>query len=149
MVGPRTYGDPLFPPFGSVSHYYGDIVRSLFLGAAIMTGLAIPFTPNIQSSVLLGAPAIVALLVLAGLTHPHGKIVLIFDVAAAALGVVATQLLAIGVYQEGWLPLAVFIEVLSIVFMAALYFGIKTLRAMVMGKVGKIDGVGEFDEAGV
>ncbi len=133
-------------PFGTVRHYYGDAVRILFVAAAILTGVAIPLSGELQSGIVLGAPIIVALLVLAGLTNPHGRSVLIANAIASGLGVVISQYIAIQAYDQDFFSFFAFMEFISILMMAALYFSVKNVRAMASHKIGQIDGVGEFDE---
>lgn len=149
MTLPHPAGDPFQHPFGTVAHYYGDIVRALFVAAAIMAGVAIPFSGELTTGAIIGAPAIVILLVLAGLTNPHGKTIVTLDAVVSAAGVVFTQLLALSAYSQEYFPLFAFLEAISIVFMAALYFSVKTLRAMAAHKVGKADDAREFDDTNI
>lgn len=146
MTLPHRAGDPYQHPFGTLRHYYGDVVRVFFVAVAILTGLSIPFSGDIAAAVLSGVPAIVVLLVLAGLTNPHGKIVLILNVLASAAGLIFTQLIALSSYAgENYIFFALF-EFMSVLLMAALYFSVKNVRAMVTNKIGRVEGVGEFDE---
>lgn len=146
MTLPHPAGDPYQEPFGTVPHYYGDAVRMIFVAVSVMIGLTVPFSGDIAVAVLSGAPAIVALLVLAGLTSPHGKLVLILNVFASGAGVIISQIIALSAYtHENLVPFVVF-EFMSVLLMAALYFSVKNVRALLTRKIGHIDGVGEFDE---
>lgn len=147
MTVPHPAADPFRYPFGTLSHYYGDTVRALFLAVAVMVGIAIPFSGELRMGALIGAPSIVALLVLAGLTNPHGKVVLILNALFAGAGVVFTQLIALAAYGAGGYPFFAFIECMSVILMVALYLSIKNVRAMASHRIGKVEGVGEFEES--
>lgn len=121
-------------------------MRILFVALAIMIGIAIPFSGELRMGALIGAPCIVLLLILAGLTNPHGKIVLVLNALASGAGVVLTQLIAVAAYGNEMYPFFAFMEAVSVLLMVALYLSIKNVRAMAAHKIGKIDGVGEFDE---
>lgn len=146
MTLPHDAGDPFRYPFGTLEHYYGDAVRMLFLAIAILIGAAVPFSGELRTGALIGAPSIVALLVLAGLTNPHGKVILALNALAAGTGVVLSQLIALAAYAAESYPFFALMEFISVLLMVALYFSIKTVRAMATNKIGKIDGVGEFDD---
>ena len=147
MTLPHPARDPYRQPFGSVNHYYGDVVRMLFVAVAIMIGVAVPFSGELRMGALIGAPSIVALLVLAGITNPHGKMVLVLNALIAGAGVIFTQLVALSAFGAQQYPFFAFIECMSVLLMAALYLSIKTVRAMAAHKIGKVDGVDEFDES--
>lgn len=146
MTLPHPADDSFLHPFGAVRHYYGDTVRALFVALAVVIGLAVPLSPDLAAGTLVGVPAILALLVLAGLTNPHGKSVLVLNALASGAGVVLSQVFALGAYGQELFPLFAFLELISVLFMASLYFSVKNVRAMAAGKIGRIDGVGEFDE---
>ena len=129
----------------SVRHYYGDVVRALFIVNAIIIGAIIPLSGDIQLAIRLGAPTIITLIVLAGFTNPHGKLILILDALFSAIGVIFAEMLSIGAYNtENWYLFFAF-EVVSALFLMALYYSVKNVRAMASDKIGRIDGVGEFD----
>ena len=130
----------------TVRHYYGDIVRALFVANAIIIGAIIPISGNIPVAIRLGTPIIIALIILAGFTNPHGKLVLIFGALVSALGVLFAEILSIDAYNtESWYLFFAF-EVVSALFLIALYYSVKNVRAMALDKIGRIDGVGEFDK---
>jgi hypothetical protein len=146
MTLPHPAGDPYQEPFGTVRHYYGDAVRMIFVAVAILIGLTVPLSGDIAVAVLSGAPVIVGLLVLAGLTHPHGKIILFLNVLASGAGVILSQIIALAAYAQENLVLFVLFEFISVLLMAALYFSVKNVRALLTRKIGHIDGVDEFSE---
>jgi hypothetical protein len=127
-----------------VPHYYGDIVRRIFIGAA---AAIVIFAPFFGGNVLLlpfeiiGA---VVLVILAGLTTPKNMSIMIVNAVAAALGVVIYETTALYAYSNGdvWTFLAH--ETLVVTFVFALYFSMKTVRAMQLGQIGKHSKPGEF-----
>lgn len=130
----------------ALTHYYGDLVRALFLIVAIIIGLSIPLSGSMELGLLFGGPVIVILTVLAGYTNPHGKMVLIMDAIVAGLGVLLAETSAVASYAAGqWYAFAA-LEVVFVLFLVALYFSVKNVRAALSDKIGSIDGVGEFEE---
>ena len=90
----------------AVAHYYGDLTRVLFIVIAILVGVSIPLSGDVESAILLGGPAIIMLVVLAGLTNPHGKTILILNAVAAGMGVLASETLAVVAYTQNQLALS-------------------------------------------
>lgn len=133
-------------PLGTVRHYYGDVARLLFILVAILIGISIPLGDNFSAGVASGAPLIVLLVVLAGLTNPHGKIVLVLDAIVSLLGVMVAQTIALSYYANDNMTLFGIFEIMSLLLLIALYFSVKTVRAMMTNKIGHGSGVGEFDE---
>ena len=142
---------PTLPPLslgGSlIPHYYGDAVRQIFVvtGAAML--VTAPFLIN-RAPVLLpfeigGA---IALVCLAALTNPKKTWVLLADVLAAGVGLVVFEALAIAAYASGnWLAFTM-LEALTLAFLFALYFSLKTVRSMFLGQIGHRGTYGEFTE---
>ena len=128
-----------------VPHYYGDIVRRLFIGAVAAIVISAPFfggaIPLLLPLEVIGA---VALVILAALTNPKNKTVMIADAGAAAFGIVLYETTALYSYSKGdiWTFLAH--EALVLTFVFALYFSTKTVRAMLLGYIGKHLPPGEF-----
>lgn len=118
----------------SLRHYYGDTVRSLFLIAAIIIFLMVPFGGSSEPklAILLIASSII-LTLFAGLTNPKTKAVAVIDSVISALGCFIFESLAISAYRASSLmtDTAFFVlQVLAIIFLLALYFSIKTVRGM-------------------
>ncbi len=133
------------PAWPSVQHYYGDVVRAIFVGAAVVIGVFAPMSGSVGFSVAIAAPIVLVLIALAGFTNPHSKVVMVLDTVAAVVCFMFTETFAVVAYNSHDLFSFVVLEVLSVVLLFALYFSAKTLRAAMLGKIGKIDGVGEFD----
>lgn len=130
-----------------IAHYYGDYVRQIF----IITGVAmLIFAPFLMSR----APALlpfqiggaIALVFLAALTNPHKMWVVIADAVAAGVGIVVFEALALAAYSAGnWIAF-IAIEAITILFLLAFYFSLKTVRAMMHHQIGKRDAFGDFVE---
>ena len=134
------------PKWPSVPHYYGDVVRIIFVICAITIGVLIPVSGSLTVGVI-GVPIVLMLMVLAGFTNPHSKIVMILDTVAAVLGLIVAEVYAIAAYLSESLYIFLTFEALCVLLLIALYFSAKNVRAALMHKIGKIDGVGEFDQA--
>ncbi len=130
-----------------VAHYYGDHVRKLFIGAAAVSLILAPFFSNYLPFTLpfeiLGA---IVLIVLAALTNPKNELVMLANAAAAAIGVVANETIALFAYLNGEILIFSAREALAFIFVFALYFSLKTVRAMQLGQIGKREPPGEFYE---
>jgi len=131
---------------GSIEHYYGDIIRQFFVGIAILVGISIPFSGNVQLAALFAVPAVVVLIVLAGLTNPHGNVVLVADAVASIAGFVLTEIIAVAAYNAGALIALAILEFVAVLFLATSYYSIKTVRALAMNKIGQTDRSSEFSE---
>ncbi len=128
-----------------VPHYYGDYVRRLFLGAAVLMFVFVPLfgfvAPMLLPIQIFGA---VILITLGALTNPKKRSILMLDALASAIGIILFEVIALSSYTSGD-GLGFFAhEVLAFTFMFSLYFSLKTVRAMEMGLLGKEPMPGEF-----
>lgn len=130
----------------AVRHYYGDLVRILFVIMAVLIGIGVPLSDNLPLGLALGIPTALVLVVLAGYTNPHGKVVLMLNAIVAGAGVFLIEVFAVAAYSAGNLPLFAVLELAWLLCVAALYYSVKTVRASRMHKIGSIDGVGEFND---
>ncbi len=144
MTLPYPAGHPSQYPFGQIRHYYGDVVRALFITLAVLCGISIPTVGDLQTTAPIGVLVIVVLLVLAGLTSPHGKIVLVLNAVTSGALLVGAQLTALGYYAREFYVAFALLEAVSIVAMVALYYSVKTVRAKFAGKIGKVESPEEF-----
>lgn len=134
------------PEWPSVPHYYGDVVRIIFVICAIVIALMIPLGGSLAVS-FIGMPIVLILIVLAGFTNPHSKTIMILDTIAAMLGILVGEMYAIAAFLSHTLFVFLTFETLCVLLLVALYFSAKNVRAAMMHKIGKIDGVGEFDRS--
>ena len=130
-----------------VPHYYGDYVRLFFIIVAVLLAFAIPVLGDIVFiGVFPQVAGIVLLIMLAGLTNPHGTLILWADAILSAVGVVLLEGAAISAYSLEAFPIFLVREIGVFFLLLALYFSIKTVRAMAEHEIGHIMNLGEFDE---
>ncbi len=129
-----------------IPHYHGDEVRRYFFAVVALGFIAIPIWGEvIPVGVLLEVAGGILLIVLAGFTSPHSKIVLVLDALVAIFGVFLLEMAAIGLFHTDSIALFLVREVSAILLAFGLYASIKTIRAMVQGKVGVLATQGEFE----
>jgi len=139
------------PPFAmmraGIPHYYGDYVRQIFVVTGALMLIMAPFLVNRAPALLpFEIGGAIALVVLAALTNPKKVWVLLADSLTAGVGIIVFESLAIAAYASGnWLAF-IALEVVTLAFLFALYFSLKTVRAMMFGQVGKRPTFGEFAE---
>lgn len=133
-----------------IPHYYGDVVRILFITTAVLSlvatplwGYLLPFVSTIPQII---APLLLVLL--AGLTSARSQLVLIADATVSGVSILLLQTAAIYYQGVGNNAQALFAarEVAVLLMLIALYYSIKTVRAMASGKMGHLDSPLEFAE---
>lgn len=114
-------------------HYYGDLVRFLFMLAAIIMLVTLPFLIGklpvpLYASIL----AILAIGVLAGITNPLQKWISILNGAISFAALFVFEYYAVNSLTTSGAGNLYFItnQLLALVFLFALYYSIKTIRAM-------------------
>jgi uncharacterized membrane protein YjjP (DUF1212 family) len=133
----------------SIPHYYGDYVRAFFIA---MAGLSFVVTPLWGDLLPFGVVAQVAasllLVLLAGLTSPRGYFVMIANATVAAVSILLLESAAIILRTLGPNATQLFMarEAGVLLLLGALYFSVKTIRAMMAGKLGHMDSPLEFTE---
>jgi hypothetical protein len=139
---------PPYPFVPSVAHYYGDHVRTVFIVVAGLMLVTAPFYGNSLRVELpfeiLGALVLVAI---GALANPHNKWVFMAGAVAAGVGLVIYEMWALYGYQEGTIVQFVLRELIALLFLAGFYFNMKTVRAFLLHKVGRREGIGEFEES--
>lgn len=138
-----------YPRWRDIPHYYGDIVRMLFLAAAILMLVGAPFyTDDLKTQlpfIVIGAIVLVAL---AALTSPRSPLVMRLNAGAAGAGVVIYEIWALWGYGISTAIDFALRQIPAVIFIFAFYFALKTLRAMLMGMVGgTTDALSGVDEA--
>ncbi len=120
-------------------HYYGDYVRRLFLVGAFLMALTLPFfyVLIMVGPVYLSMFAIVALGVAAGATNPRHRWVAVLDVCISVAAIITFEYHAIyasspfgavsTVRNFFWTN-----QTLTVIFLTALYYSVKTLRGKLM-----------------
>lgn len=131
-----------------IPHYYGDYVRDLFVATAVLSAVALPvFGDLLPFGTLAQVGSALLLVLLAGLTNPHGRMLMLYNVIVSGVGVLLLESAAISLYSSDSVELFVSREVASVLLLFAFYFGIKTMRAMSLGKLGKTEKPWEFEDS--
>lgn len=129
----------------TISHYYGDLVREFFLGAAAIMLFAAPFYgDDVRAEFPFVVVAALAVVCMAALTNPWKKSILTADAIIAGIGMIVYQIWALNGYGITNYTAFVFREAISIIFMFAFYFSVKTVRAMFLHQIGKRVSPDEF-----
>lgn len=132
----------------SLAHYYGDEVRRLFIAGAAAMLLVAPFLSSFMPITLpFEIGGAVVLIVLAAMINPKNQLVMLLSSIAAAIAIIGNELIAFAAYFDGYFFIFFGREVIALVFIFALYFALKTVRAMQLGQVGRREPPGEFREA--
>jgi hypothetical protein len=119
------------------AHYYGDYVRRMFFVSGIVMLIGLPFfASNLELTVFAATLGVVIIGIFAGLTSPRQSPIIVFDVCVSAAASIIFELLTIEWYKEtGGIDLYFFFnQILAILFFVALYFSVKTFRAMLSEK---------------
>ena len=130
-----------------IPHYYGDIVRQLFMGLVVLMLIGSPFyTTEIEVQFPLIAVGALIIVALAGLTNPLKRWVMWVDTSVAGAGVIIYETLAVVAYREINAASFVLAQAIAIIFVVAFYFSMKTLRAMLLNQIGKEPSMNDFGE---
>ncbi len=115
-------------------HYYGDIVRRLFVAAGIIMIIMMPvLQQSLSALTFISLAAIVAIAFFAGFTNPAQEKSVLWDTLVSLGALVIFEYHAILAYraaQTFWNMNFVTNEVLAVIFFFALYYSMKTLRGM-------------------
>lgn len=111
-------------------HYYGDNVRSLYMAMAVIMLVSTPFFQDrFPMPAFFSIICVLALSVLAGLTNPKSRKVIIFDFLASILVLLSFGYQTIVSYDKSSLDLFFAINLLiSILSVFSAYYSSKTLR---------------------
>lgn len=127
------------PVHHTPQHYYGDVVRVLFIVSAVIlfamqfTGIQLPFSSF--GSILM----ILILVVAAGLTNPVQAWIHWANIFISGFCLLLFGGLSLDRYQRGDLfPDGVLIGFLALLFLIALYSATKTLRGTLMRSAPEI-----------
>lgn len=130
----------------SIAHYYGDMVRALFFLTVVLSFIAIPFWGHLlpfgNAFEIAGGIIFIAL---AGLTSPHAKFVMVVNAIASGVGAFLFEYAAVTFRAVDSTQLLLAREMGALALLGALYFSIKTLRAISQGTVGEMPWASEFD----
>lgn len=121
-------------------HYYGDIVRQIFVGVAALALLAAPFyADDLRAELPFTIISAVFLIIAAALTGPWNTLIMAVNVALSGIGFVIFELWALAGYETVSLVAVSLRQIIALAFMFALYFSVKTLRSMLANKIVSSD----------
>lgn len=131
-----------------IPHYYGDYVRSLFIAMAVLSFVVMPIWGDLLPlGVVAQIGASVLLVLLAGFTSARNLYLMIVNATVAAVSVILLESYAVLLHPVQSMQLFIAREAGVLIMLAALYFSVKTVRAMVSGKIGHADTPLEFDQS--
>ena len=113
----------------NIVHYYGDTVRKLLIGAAIVMLVGLPiFNDRLPVSAPISIVAILILGLFAGLTNPRKIWVSVVNAIFSVIGIFIFEYYAVQTYDLAdllfWAN-----QALAIIFFIALYYSTKSWRA--------------------
>lgn len=110
-------------------HYYGDTVRRIFLSAALVMTVTLPFfADSVPVPLELSIFSIPILVLAAGLTNPHQHWVAWGNVVLAVFASMVFQYYAVLAQSDGDVWYFAVNQILTILFLFAVYYGVKTVR---------------------
>jgi len=116
-----------------MGHYYGDIVRRLFIAGGLVMVFTLPFFEH-----LLPGPYFISILIMllvgvsAGLTNPTQMWAILLDLVISLFVFVIFEYHAATNYPDKTEPLYWIIQGLAVLFFFALYFSIKSTRGALL-----------------
>jgi len=115
-------------------HYYGDIIRAIFVSAGVLMIVALPFYKNqIPVTPTEAILSIIVLGILAGFMSPRQKWVSIVDGVVSLVAVLVFEYYAVLAYKSvGQIftgPFFLLNQVLAGLFFITLYLSVKTFRS--------------------
>src|SRR3989344_3610993 len=135
------------PVWPTVPHYYGDIVRQLFIAGALLILIGAPFYADTLSVELpYEMVAALVLAALAALVNPHSKPLLLANAVAAGVCLLVYEHWALTQYDTSTWTQFILRELIALIFLIAFYFSLKTVRAFILRQIGKYAKVAKFGE---
>lgn len=115
-----------------VAHYYGDIVRRVFLIAAATMFVTIPFVKMyVYMPIYATLLAVIALVLASGMTSPRKKVMSFVDLIISIGGVLLFGYQAVVFVSAAPAYFFLLNLALGLLFLSSLYFASKTVRGMV------------------
>ena len=115
-------------------HYYGDVVRKLFVLAALIMIVTLPFLED-----LLPVPLFVSVIVIlgigiaAGLMNPRQMGIAVFELVVSVVALMVFEYYAVQAFVTNIGELAFWTnQALAVIFFFALYYSSKTVRGMTL-----------------
>lgn len=126
----KSSAKPLIP------HYYGDIVRRLFLVSGAVILIALPINNEVLPvHISITTALVIVMIIFAAITNPFQKWVAVVNVWMSGFAVLLFEFLAVVGYADDEMQLFMIRQILSLLFFFALYYSSKTLRAMLLRQI--------------
>jgi len=120
-----------------LSHYYGDVVRGLFIFAGILILALAPYRPElVPAGSFIVVVMVLGVALLAGITNPRQRFIILLDTIVSALGLILFEFFAFAHYRISKSLDSTLIaqEILALIFFFALYYSVKSLRAKLLSQ---------------
>ena len=119
----------------NTSHYYGDIVRRLFLGAAALMLITLPFLQSfIPFPIFVSSFAALVITLCAGLIAPGRAWIVFLNLLVAGGGVLVFEYYAVTSYFGGTTTFFLTNQTLALLFFIAFYYAVKTARGELISR---------------
>ena len=117
-----------------VFHYYGDIIRKLFIAAGIVMLVTLPANQDyLPIPLYVAVVGSIIFILLAGLMNPMHRVTLMLSSLAALVGLFLFEWYAVQGWNEMHRVFFVSNQILAILFLFASYYGVKSVRGMYVG----------------
>ncbi|MCX6753101.1 MAG: hypothetical protein NTW62_02035 [Candidatus Nomurabacteria bacterium] len=123
-------------------HYYGKIIRTIFITGGLVMLITFPFFSNLVNLPLpVSIFTIILFVIIGGLINPLSKWIFIIGSIIPVLALTMFEYYAFNTYQHlsnaNSMSVAFFWinQALALMFFFATYLSVKTLRAMMQGKM--------------
>ena len=126
-------GGEIVPPRREIPHYHGDEVRVLFFVGAIVLVVAQSTGADLPLSTIGAVVSAVVLVITAGITNPAQYGIHWANALISIAGALLFGLTAVDQYRAGMRlldPSFVYVEVLALLSLVALYFTTATIRGL-------------------
>ncbi len=130
----KTHTSSVAAPQTKLSHYYGHYLRRLFIIGAMGSVLSLPFYPDLLPLFPVSFVILVSLgvVIVAGITNPHGKTVAIGDTIVSAVLFTLFQYYTVVGYESDPRALSLIREGIALIYLTSVYYSVKTVRGMML-----------------
>ena len=122
-------------------------MRVTFIASAMLTAVAMPIWGNLLPfGDMAGIISILVLVFLAGITNPHSTLIMLLNALLSGIGIFLLQAAAISFYKVDSVMLFLLREIAVILLLFAFYYSVKSVRSMMLGKIGNEGKPDEFEK---
>lgn len=118
----------------NVSHYYGDVVRALFVLSAILIFITESIAEDRLLSPAMTIVTLLAIVLAAGITNPRQRWIHWTNTGIAIVGLLVFGTSALERYRAG-VGLTfkdALVSLIALIFLVTLYFATRTLRGLIL-----------------